>query len=172
MSGLTFGLDNLTNFITNTTNNALNLANDTIAQINTQLLTGSATLNLGAAGFISVNVPVGPGVTLNLPSNTGTMLALLDPVHFQGTINFYVPGGAPPGGLPSQVQLTGVPADSWAFANNTLTLFAGGKPTDTVKMVPDPVGFGVYATPNGAVVSSSPVIAALPPSVVPLPGQL
>lgn len=172
MANLMFGLDNLNNFINSTVNNALNVANDTIAQINSSLLGIPATINIGAAGFLSIASPVGPGVTLNLPSNTGSLLAVLDPIHFQGTINFYVPGGAPPGGSPSQVQFTGVPADSWSLTNNTLTLYAHGQPTDTVKVIPDPVGFGVYATPNGAVISSSVVTTALPPSVVPLPGHV
>ena len=54
--------------------------------------------------------------------------------------------------------------------NNTLTLFSGGQVTDTVKVVNDPVGFGVFRASGGTVVGSGATPVA--PNLVPLPGHM
>ncbi len=147
--------------------NVPSAVNGRLAQITAQNL-GTATINVGFMTLENVAGPVGPGVTLNIPSNTGSILSLMDPVHFQGTIGFYTrPAGVPNTAPPSIVALPGIPADSWAFANNSLTLFSGGQVTDTLKIVPDPVGFGVFRANGGTVVSSAP--NPVPTGTVPLP---
>jgi hypothetical protein len=136
-----------------------------------------------ASQHVVLTAPVGPGVTINMPSNTDSQLALLDPLHFQGTIDFNgsIPGVVP-NGPPSLVGLIGVGADHWAFSTstNTLTLLAGGQVTDTLKLVPGAAGFGVYAAPatvgaglpGGVVVTSSALSGAPPLGAVALPGTI
>ncbi|MFL5257019.1 MAG: hypothetical protein ACJ8AI_29845 [Rhodopila sp.] len=157
----------LTNAINGIINDALvtstNAVNSALADINALSL-GNAKINVGFMTVQSVDVPVGPGATLNIASNTGSVLLLQDPLHFQGTIDFIRPAGVP-NGSPSYVGLSGIPADSWSYANNTLTLFAGGQVTDTVKVINDPIGFGVFRANGGTVVGSAatPVASSLTP---------
>ena len=143
--------------------NATDAVNREIAQINAQSL-GTAKISIGFMTYENVGGPVGPGVTLSIPSNTGSVLLLQDPSHFQGTIDFTRPAGAP-NGFPSYIALPGIPADSWSYANNTLTLFAGSNVTDTVKLVDDPVGFLVFRNYGGTVIGSAatPVASELTP---------
>ena len=73
-------------------------------------------------------------------------------------------------------------ADHWAFSTgtNTLTLFAGGQVTDTLRLAPSAAGFRVYAAPTtvggglpGRTVITSPALAgAPPPGAVALPGTV
>lgn len=165
---ITSSLTNAFNSINSALVNSANTVNTALAQITEQSL-GIATIKIGFMTLENVGGPVGPGVTLSLPSNTGSMLLLQDPLHFQGTIDFTHPAGAP-NGSPSYIGFLGIPADSWSFANNTLTLFAGGKVTDTVKLVNDPVGFGVFRDNGGTVVGSAatPVASGL----IPLPAHM
>lgn len=164
---LTTSLTNAFNSIGSALVNATNAVSDTLARINAQSL-GTATITIGFMTLENVNGPVGPGVTLNIPSNTGSLLLIDDPSHFQGKIDFLTrPAGFPNTGPPSYVGLPGIPADSWSYANNTLTLFAGGKVTDTVKVVRDPVGFGVFRDNGGTVIGSAPTPVAS--GLVPLP---
>jgi hypothetical protein len=158
---ITSSLTNAFSSINSALVNSANAVNTALAQITDQSL-GNATIKIGFMTLESVGGPVGPGVTLSIPSNTGSLLLLQDPSHFQGTIDFTHPAGAP-NGSPSYVGFAGVPADSWSYANNTLTLFAGGKVTDTVKLVSDPVGFGVFKASGGTVVGSAltPVASSL-----------
>ena len=97
-------MSDLASVITNTVNGAINTANTAvntavnavnvgIAQINAAL-TGPSTLNF-AYGKTILGAPVGPGVVINLPSNTDSQLALSNPLQFQGTINLNVPGYTP-----------------------------------------------------------------------------
>ena len=82
-------MSDLANAITNTVNGALNTAVNAanaavnaavnaaevgIAQINAALA-GPAVLDF-AYGKSVLNAPVGPGVVINLPSNTGSQLAM------------------------------------------------------------------------------------------------
>ena len=158
-SSLTNAIDNINSALVNSTN----AVNSALADITAQSL-GIAKINIGFMTLENVGGPVGPGVTLSIASNTGSLLLLQDPVHFQGTIDFIRPAGAP-NGSPSYVGLPGIPADSWSYANNTLTLFAGGNVTDTVKLVNDPVGFGVFRDNGGTVIGSAatPVASSLTP---------
>jgi hypothetical protein len=153
---------------TNATANATNAVNSALANINAQTL-GTASITIGFMILESVNQPVGPGVTLSIPSYSGSVLLLQDPVHFQGTIDFSSPAGAP-NGAPSYVGLLGIPADSWSYANNTLTLFSGGQVTDTVKIINSPVGFGVFRASGGTVIGSGATPVA--PDLVPLPTHM
>jgi hypothetical protein len=167
---LTESLNNALNSVNNAVAATTNAVNTALAQI-TAVNLGIATINVGFATFQTVNGPVGPGVTLDIPSNTSSVLSLLDPVHFQGTIDFYTnPSGVPKVGAPSLVGLPGIPSDSWTFANNVLTLFSGGQVTDTVKVIPDPVGFGVFRANGGTVIGSAPVPVAT--GLIPLPGHM
>jgi hypothetical protein len=165
---LTNAFNSVGTALVNATNEISNAVNSELANINVQSL-GTATITLGFMTLENVNQPVGPGVTLSIPSYTGSILALDDPLHFQGTIDFTFPAGAPAGG-PSYVGLLGIPADSWSYANNTLTLFSGGQVTDTVKIVNSPVGFGVFRAMGGTVIGSGPTPVA--PDLVPLPGHV
>jgi len=54
-----------------------------------------------AYGKSILNAPVGPGVTINLPSNTGSQRALANPLQFQGTVNLNAPGYPPTACPPS-----------------------------------------------------------------------
>ena len=166
-SPLTNALDSIGTPVESATDAVTNAVNTELANINTQSL-GTATITMGFMTVQDVEGPVGPGVTISIPSYTGSILALDDPLHFQGTIDFTRPAGAPTGG-PSYVGLVGIPADSWSYANNTLTLFSGGQVTDTVKIVNDPVGFGVFRAMGGTVIGSGPTPVA--PDLVPLPGS-
>jgi hypothetical protein len=172
---VTSSLTDAFNSINSALTNATNAVNSELAQINALSL-GNAKINVGFMTLQNVEGPVGPGATLNIASNTGSVLLLQDPLHFQGTIDFTRPAGAP-NGSPSYVGLSGIPADSWSYANNALTLFAGGNVTDTVKLVNDPVGFGVFRANGGTVVGSAatPVASSLTPRGIaygfPLTGQ-
>ena len=166
---ITSSLTNAFNSINSALVNSTNTVNSALAQITAQSL-GTATIKLGFMTLENVGGPVGPGVTLSIPSNTGSMLLLQDPLHFQGTIDFTHPAGVPSNGSPSYVGFVGIPADSWSYANNTLTLFAGGKVTDTVKLVNDPVGFGVFRDNGGTVVGSAATPVAS--SLIPLPAHM
>ena len=118
-----------------------------------------------------------------MPSNTDSQVALTNPAQFQGTIDF---AGSVPGvvanGPPSLVGLIGVGADHWAFSttNNTLTLFAGGQVTDTLRLAPSAAGFWVYAAPatvggglpGGTVITSPALVGAPPLGAVALPGTI
>ena len=164
---LTASLNNALNSVNNAVATTTNAVNTALAQITAANL-GTATINVGFSTFETVNGPVAPGVTIDIPSNTSSILSLLDPVHFQGTIDFYTnPSGVPKAGAPSLVGLPGIPADSWSFANNTLTLFSGGQITDTLKVIPDPVGFGVFRANGGTVIGSAPTPIAS--GLIPLP---
>jgi hypothetical protein len=165
---VTSSLANAFNSINSTLVNSTNAINSELAQINALSL-GNAKINIGFMTVQNVEGPVGPGVTLNIASNTGSILLLQDPLHFQGTIDFIRPAGVP-NGSPSYVGLAGIPADSWSYANNTLTLFAGGNVTDTVKLVNDPVGFGVFRANGGTVVGSAATPVAS--SLIPLPAHM
>jgi hypothetical protein len=170
-SSLTNAFNSVGTALVNATNAAINATNavsSALADINIQSL-GTASITIGFMTLESVNQPVGPGVTLSIPSYTGSSLLLLDPLHFQGTIDFTRPAGAP-NGAPSYIGLAGIPADSWSYANNTLTLFSGGQVTDTVKIVNDPVGFGVFRAMGGTVVGSGATPVA--PDLVPLPAHM
>ena len=162
---VTGSLTNAFNSIGTALQNATSAVTSALADINAQSL-GTATVTIGFMTLQSVNQPVGPGVTLSIPSYTGSLLVLDDPLHFQGTIDLTRPAGAP-NGSPSYIGLPGIPADSYSYANNTLTLFAGGQVTDTVKLVNDPVGFGVFRGNGGTVVGSGATPVA--PNLVPLP---
>jgi hypothetical protein len=183
-------MSDLASAITNTVNSAVNAANAAvdsainaadvgIAQINAALA-GPAVLNF-AYGKSILNAPVGPGVVINLPSNTNSQLALAAPLQFHGTVNLNVPGYAP-NGQPSLVALIGVGADHWAFSTSTdtLTLFAGSQVTDTLSLAPSAAGFWVYAAPTtvgaglpGGVVITSPALTGAPPlGAVALPGTI
>ena len=153
---------------TNAVTSATNAVNSALANINVQTL-GTASITIGFMTLESVNQPVGPGVTLSIPSYSGSVLLLQDPVHFQGTIDFTRAAGAP-SGSPSYVGLLGIPADSWSYANNALTLFSGGQVTDTIKIVNDPVGFGVFRASGGTVIGSGATPVA--PNLVPLPAHM
>jgi hypothetical protein len=165
---VTSSLTNAFNSVGTALANATNAVTSALADINAQSL-GTASITIGFMSLESVNQPVGPGVTLSIPSYTGSALLLLDPLHFQGTIDFTRPAGAPTG-PPSYVGLVGIPADSWSYANNTLTLFSGGQVTDAVKVVNDPVGFGVFRAMGGTVVGSGATPVA--PDLVPLPAHV
>jgi hypothetical protein len=165
---LTNAFNSVGSALVNATNAAINATNavtSALANINAQSL-GTATINIGFMTLQDINGPVGPGVTLSIPSYSGSFIGLEDPLHFQGTIDFTRPAGAP-NGAPSYVGLLGIPADSWSYANNTLTLFSGGQVTDTVKIVNDPVGFGVFGASGGTVIGSGATPVA--PDLVPLP---
>jgi hypothetical protein len=164
-SSLANAFDSIGTAVESATNAVTNAVDTELANINAQSL-GTATITMGFMTLENVNQPVGPGVTLSIPSNTGSALLLDDPLHFQGTIDFTRPAGSPTGS-PSYVGLLGIPADSWSYANNTLTLFSGGQVTDTVKIVNDPVGFGVFRAMGGTVVGSAATPVA--PDLVPLP---
>lgn len=164
---VTGSLTNAFNSIGTALQNASNAVTSALADINAQSL-GTGSITIGFMTVESVNQPVGPGVTLSIPSYTGSLLLLDDPLHFQGTIDFTRPAGAP-NGSPSYVGLPGIPADSWSYANNTLTLFSGGQVTDTVKIINDQVGFGVFRANGGTVVGSGATPVA--PDLVPLPGH-
>jgi hypothetical protein len=163
-SSLTNAFDSIGNALTTETN----AVNDALANINAQSL-GTATINIGFMTLQNVGGPVGPGVTLSIPSNTGSMLLLQDPLHFQGTIDFTRPAGAP-NGSPSYVGLDGISADSWSYANNTVTLFSGGNVTDTVKIVNDQISFGVFRGNGGTVIGSA--AAPVASSLIPLPAHV
>ena len=150
---ITSSLANAFDSIGNALRTTTNAVNSALANINAQSL-GTATITIGFMTLESVAGPVGPGVTLSIPSNTGSILLLQDPLHFQGTIDFTRPAGAP-NGSPSYIGLPGIPADSWSYANNTLTLFSGGNVTDTVKLVNDPISFGVFRGNGGTVIGSA-----------------
>jgi hypothetical protein len=158
--------------------NAIDAANVSVAQINAAL-TGPANLNFSHVKA-SLNAPVGPGVVINLPGNTDSELLVNDPLHFQGTINLSDFPGVAPIGLPSYVGLAGVGADHWTFSTgtNTLTLFAGSQVTDTLKLVPNAAGFGVYAASAvgpglpGGVLLTSPALTTVPSVAVLLPGTI
>ena len=183
MSDLTSAITNTVNAAVNSAVNAANAAVNTadvgIAQINAALA-GPAVIDF-AYGKNLLNAPVGPGVVINLPSNTNSQLAVASPAQFQGTINFNAPG-YPPNGQPSLVALIGVGADHWAFSTstNTLTLLAGSQVTDTLSLAPGASGFGVYAAPTtvgaglpGGVVITSPALTGAPPlGAVALPGTV
>ncbi|MBV8705519.1 MAG: hypothetical protein JO118_17600 [Acetobacteraceae bacterium] len=187
MSDLASAITNTVNGAVNSAVNAANAAVDSainaadvgIAQINAAL-TGPAVIDF-AYGKNLLNAPVGPGVVINLPSNTNSQLALAAPLQFHGTINLNVPGYAP-NGQPSLVALIGVGADHWSFSTstNTLTLFAGSQVTDTLSLAPSAAGFWVYAAPAtvgaglpGGVVITSPALAGTPPlGAVALPGTV
>ena len=158
-SSLTDAFDSIGNAL----RTATHAVNDALADITAQSI-GTATVKVGFMTLQDVEGPVGPGVTLSIPSNTGSVLLLQDPSHFQGTIDFTRPAGAP-NGFPSYIALPGIPADSWSYANNTLTLFSGGNVTDTVKLVDDPVGFLVFRNYGGTVIGSAatPVASELTP---------
>ena len=163
---VTSSLTNAFNSINSALINSANSVNSALAEITAQSL-GTAKINVGFMTLENVGGSVGPGVTLDIPSNTGSVLLLQDPLHFQGTIDFTHPAGVPNNGSPSYIGFVGIPADSWSYANNILTLFAGGKVTDTVKVVNDPVGFGVFKASGGTVVGSAPTPVAS--SLIPLP---
>ena len=165
---VTGSLTNAFNSIGTALQNATSAVTSALADINAQSL-GTASITIGFMTVQSVNQPVGPGVTLGLPSYTGSVLFLDDPLHFQGTIDLTRPAGAP-NGSPSYIGLPGIAADSWSYANNTLTLFSGGQVTDTVKLVNDPVGFGVFRGMGGTVVGSGATPVA--PNLVPLPAHM
>ncbi len=198
MSGLTSAINNLTNSIVDQANTAVNLVNNVannainaanaaanvaVTQINAALA-GPATIQLIAQHVVS-SAAVGPGVIFSMPSNTDSQLALLDPLHFQGTIDFSasIPGVIP-NGPPSLLALVGVAADHWAFSTttNTLTLFAGSQVTDTLKMTPSAAGFTVFEAPatvgvgsglpGGVVIASGPLAGVSPSVAVPLPGTV
>jgi hypothetical protein len=152
---------------TNAVSTAANAVNSALANINAQSL-GTASITIGFMTSEIVSGPVGPGVTLNIPSYTDSLLLLQDPLHFQGTIDFTPPAGSPNGG-PSYVGLPGIAADSWTYGNNALTLFAGGQVTDTVKVVGGPIGFGVFRANGGTIIGSGATPVA--PDLVPLPGH-
>ena len=128
----------------------------------------------------NIDSPVGPGVVISLPGNTDSQLLLNDPQHFKGTIDLSDVPGVAPIGLPSLVGLVGVGADHWTFSSgtDTLTLLFGSQVTDTVKLVPNAVGFGVYGAASvgaglpGGVVISSPVLTMVPPQAALLPGSI
>jgi hypothetical protein len=162
---VTSSLTNAFNSVGTALASATNAVNSALADINAQSL-GTTTINIGFMALVDVNQPVGPGVTISVPSYTGSMLLLQDPLHFQGTIDFTRPAGAP-NGLPSYIGLPGIAADSWTYGNNTLTLFSGGQVTDTVKIVNDQVGFAVFRAMGGTVVGSGPTPVAS--DLVPLP---
>src|SRR4051794_8764134 len=127
--------------------------------INSQML-GIGTISLSFMDNVEIDSPVGPGVTVSVPTNTGNSLALVDPLHFQGTIDFRSVPGSNPNGVSSLVGLAGVTADHWTLANNVLTLYAGDQVTDTLKVIPDPTGLAVYATPYGVELSSPQIPAS------------
>jgi hypothetical protein len=167
-SPLTNALDSIGTAVESATDAVSDAVNTELANINTQSL-GTATITMGFMTVEDVEQPVGPGVTISIPSYTGSILVLDDPLHFQGTIDFTRPSGAP-NDAPSYVGLVGIPADSWSYANNTLTLFSGGQVTDTVKIVNDPVGFGVFRAMGGTVIGSGATPVA--PDLVPLPTHM
>ena len=180
MSDLTSAIQNTIDSAVHAANIAVDAANVSLAQINAAL-TGPSTLNFAYVHAI-LNAPVGPGVVINLPSNTDSQLALTAPQQFQGTINLNdVPGVTPNALLPSYVGLIGVGADHWTFSTSTnkLTLFAGNQVTDTLNLVPSAAGFGVYAAPtsvgaglpSGVVIASS-ALTVVPSVAVPLPGSM
>ena len=162
---VTSSLQDAFNSIDNALVTSTNAVNTALANINAQSL-GTAKITIGFMTDESVGGPVGPGTTLSIPSNTGSLLLLQDPLHFQGTIDFTRPAGAP-NGSPSYIGLPGIPADSWSYANNTLTLFAGGQVTDTVKLVNDPLSFAVFKGNGGTVIGSAATPVA--PSLILLP---
>ena len=181
-SVITSAVNNAVNATNNAVNSAINAANNAINVGITQLnaaLTGPSELNF-AYGKVILPAPVGPGVVIDMPSNTDSQLALTNPAQFQGTINFNaVIPGVTPNGQSSLVALIGVPADHWTYARGVLTLFAGSQVTDALKMTPSAAGFGVYAAPGsvgvglpGGVVIASPGLTAVPAGVVPLPGTI
>jgi hypothetical protein len=168
---LTNAFNSVGSALVNTTNAATaatNAVNSALANINAQSL-GTASINIGFMTLQDINGAVSPGTTLSIPSYTGSYLGLEDPLHFQGTIDFTRPAGAPTGS-PSYVGLLGISADSWSYANNTLTLFSGGQVTDTIKVVNDPVGFGVFRASGGTVIGSGATPVA--PDLVPLPAHM
>jgi hypothetical protein len=130
--------------------------------INSQTL-GTGTVSLPFMDNVEIDSPVGPGVTVSVPTNTGDALILRDPLHFQGTIDFRAgsAGANHANGVSSLVGLAGVTADHWTWANNVLTLFKGNQVTDTLKVIPDPTGWAVYAGPGGVELSSPGLSASV-----------
>ena len=110
---------------------------------------------------VEIDSPVGPGVIVSVPTNTGNALILGDPLHFQGMIDFRAVPGSNPNGVVSIVVLNGVTADHWTWANNVLTLYAGNQVTDTLKVIPGSTDWGVYATPYGVELTSPQVPASV-----------
>jgi hypothetical protein len=116
MANLTLGPvavgNNPASAIDNLVTNDVNNVNNAIAQINVATL-GPSDISVGPFINATLSQPVGPSVTVDVPAYTGSILAVLDPPTFQGTVNFYTgPAGATPGGPPSFVGLAGVGADS------------------------------------------------------------
>jgi hypothetical protein len=179
MPDLTSAIENTISSAVNTAAAAAVTAANVAATTIDAALTGPSRLSF-IHGKGTLSAPVGPGVVISLPGNTDSQLLLNDPQHFQGTIDLSDVPGVAPIGLPSLVGLVGVGADHWAFSTgtNTLTLFSGSQVTDTLKLVPNAAGFGVYAAAPvgpglpGGVVLASAALTTVPPVAMMLPGTV
>jgi hypothetical protein len=134
-----------------------------IAQINSSTL---GTSDLRISDMISESAGSSATVTV---SSTGATVTLLNAQRVHASITFDQ-ASAGTSGSPSTVTLAGVGADSWSLTNDVLTLYKGGNVTDTVKVMPDPSGFGVYESPRGVVISSS-AFSTPPSGLIPLPSH-
>ena len=146
----------------------VNVGNGTIARIDTHTL-GTDKYTVGFLGSMQINRAVDTGASVSLLANSGASLTLTDPLEFSGTVNFFnAAASGTTTTTPSVIGLVGVPADSYAFANNELTFFSAGHVTDTLNLLGTPGGFGVFKGASGVVVTSSN-LGSTPPGLTVLP---
>jgi hypothetical protein len=74
-SSLTNALDSIGSAVESATDAVTNAVSTELANINTQSL-GTATITIGFMTVQDVEGPVPPGVTISIPSYTGSILAL------------------------------------------------------------------------------------------------
>jgi len=153
---------------TSLANSQINVGNGTFARIDSHSL-GTDKFTVGFLGNMEITRAVDSGAAVSLLANSNATLTLLDPLEFSGTVNFLNAAAAgTTTTTPSVIGLIGVPADSYAFANGVLTLFAAGQTTDTLNLAATPGGFSVFGSANGVVITSSN-LSSVPTSLHALP---
>jgi hypothetical protein len=86
---------------------------------------GTGTLALGSTGTLSLSAGAGAGQTLDFLANGG-LLQLANPLAFAGGITGF--GGT------AQIELVQTPADSFSYANGTLTVSDAGQTVATLRL--------------------------------------